>query len=105
MAAPAPTPTPAPTPDKVIATELVTTCDPFFFIGRDKPCHNYYTNDITSPFGILGDYHICESPSGLGSTAKNQAGSYTCRSPGEKTYLDCKLVDSNNDEGGCEKKN
>jgi hypothetical protein len=60
------------------------------------PCNNYYTSEV---FG--SGYHICKT---VGSGGTNFAGSYTCTSPGEKTYLDCDLVDPNNDEGGCKKK-
>ena len=80
----------------VIANTYVTTCNPTFGIGQDMPCNNYYTSEV---FG--SGYHICKT---VGTGGTNFAGSYTCTSPGEKTYLDCELVDPNNDEGGCKKK-
>ena len=65
--------------------------------GFDTPCTNYYTGNI-----LDSGYHICKPESG---NAKNIFGKYFCDHPGEKDYLDCELVDSNNKNSGCRLKN
>jgi len=79
----------------VIANTYVTTCNPTFGIGQDMPCNNYYTSDV-----LGSGYHICKT---VGSGGKNKVESYTCTYP-KTSLLDCDLVDPNNDEGGCKKK-